>query len=1139
MLVSSMKKYYKKLKDYLKLKYFNKSNIIPLAPRIVNQEYVFEYLKSIHAAVKNKDLYNIAITGNYGTGKSSIIKTYINKLKLKKKNYIIINISSYFKTEKEVINGDNNILEKDELELVDKIEAAIIRQILYINSSDEIVESSLKRVTGKRRRIINNLSLNLVFYGILFYFLFSFYEKNKELLLIIFPFIKNLERLEKFGLMFLIILVMFFIISILYLMTSLVPLIFSGLKTLRIKFGVNEINFLENDEITFNKNLGEIITFFSYNKDYKIIVFEDIDRFCKDITLKVIEDLKELNYKINNSNSVSQKVSFIYLFREDIFLSVEDKSKFYDHIVSIMPISTYYNSKDNLLELLKERKCDVFPDKKLISIVSDYIFDQRTLITIVNSYELFSNILKSNDKDKIFAIAVFKNYYYKEYGNILLRDNEIEKRFKSLYNKKRYLIDLIEDENKDLINKKEIVLDENEKNKKELKQLLWLNAIKDKNVDYFFIKNKKYKYEDFIDDSFDIYLLKENVCYVNGIFELDYSHFGNKEMFFKDYEMSKNRKLDDINNKLLKNIRKIKLINEMDIAEIYNDLEFSENKDLLDELIYNKYIENDYLDYITAPSSSGMTGSDNKFIFDVKHKTLSYMTKISSFSIIIEQLEDYFDDYYILNFYLIIFLIDNLDKYNKLYIRIINQFKIISKEHLDFFYLLINNNREYFYKFINSIKNQKIDIWNNIIQVEASSFIKENVFIGILITNSYCNSMKKGSQKSFCEFANSFFNNSLNYNLNLLLKNSIIRKNITTYIGYNLRIKYLNDFSDFNKNFFIEKGLYEYNDLNIKEILKFIPYDLNNSNVTSHEEGKVFLFHIEKNFKYFFLEYYKNNDILINNSKLIKVILRQKLSQEIKKEIYRREKFQLNSNEIDNYLVVDTLKYNHFIIAWKDILKFNNLKKQDLLIEIIIKNKSELFLVNNIKNNKDVLRQNINLIKILFLELLKREYLEEAEILSKKVLSDQDVKISSIATLKDSAITLLLKYNMLKYSKIALNRISKIDKNLIISFLENWYDETKSANLIFKAIMGNNLYEELFFKCREIDVNEKIKIILNNYSKDVIWKMLSLVLITGKIYNISNPSKSIKKMFLDKYKMYFLVYEINEKIIKFSFKSSC
>ena len=254
MLVSSMKKYYKKLKDYLKLKYFNKSNIIPLAPRIVNQEYVFEYLKSIHAAVKNKDLYNIAITGNYGTGKSSIIKTYINKLKLKKKNYIIINISSYFKTEKEVINGDNNILEKDELELVDKIEAAIIRQILYINSSDEIVESSLKRVTGKRRRIINNLSLNLVFYGILFYFLFSFYEKNKELLLIIFPSIKNLERLEKFGLMFLIILVMFFIISILYLMTSLVPLIFSGLKTLRIKFGVNEINFLENDEITYNKN---------------------------------------------------------------------------------------------------------------------------------------------------------------------------------------------------------------------------------------------------------------------------------------------------------------------------------------------------------------------------------------------------------------------------------------------------------------------------------------------------------------------------------------------------------------------------------------------------------------------------------------------------------------------------------------------------------------------------------------------------------------------------------------------------------------------------------------------------------------------------------------------------------------------
>lgn len=38
-----------------------------------------EYIRALHWAIKNKDVKNIALSGPYGSGKSSVIKTYLKK----------------------------------------------------------------------------------------------------------------------------------------------------------------------------------------------------------------------------------------------------------------------------------------------------------------------------------------------------------------------------------------------------------------------------------------------------------------------------------------------------------------------------------------------------------------------------------------------------------------------------------------------------------------------------------------------------------------------------------------------------------------------------------------------------------------------------------------------------------------------------------------------------------------------------------------------------------------------------------------------------------------------------------------------------------------------------------------------------
>lgn len=38
-----------------------------------------EYIKALHWAIENKEVKNIALSGPYGSGKSSVIKTYLEK----------------------------------------------------------------------------------------------------------------------------------------------------------------------------------------------------------------------------------------------------------------------------------------------------------------------------------------------------------------------------------------------------------------------------------------------------------------------------------------------------------------------------------------------------------------------------------------------------------------------------------------------------------------------------------------------------------------------------------------------------------------------------------------------------------------------------------------------------------------------------------------------------------------------------------------------------------------------------------------------------------------------------------------------------------------------------------------------------
>lgn len=110
-----------------------------------------EYIRALHWAIKNKDVKNIALSGPYGSGKSSVIKTYLEKYP--KTKYLSISLAA-FSTPMKSVNGEgeddkSSSLANDwTLDDVDEnvIEEGILKQLFYRVDVGKIPQSRYRKI---------------------------------------------------------------------------------------------------------------------------------------------------------------------------------------------------------------------------------------------------------------------------------------------------------------------------------------------------------------------------------------------------------------------------------------------------------------------------------------------------------------------------------------------------------------------------------------------------------------------------------------------------------------------------------------------------------------------------------------------------------------------------------------------------------------------------------------------------------------------------------------------------------------------------------------------------------------------------------------------------------------------------------
>ncbi|WP_210202256.1 MULTISPECIES: hypothetical protein [unclassified Mesorhizobium] len=368
------------------------SKFIDLAPTDKADE-AGVYSDALLYATNNPRVSNIAVTGPYGSGKSSIIKSF-----LKKYRRPVLQISlAAFLPEAATTGG---MVGKQE------IERSILQQMLYGSDANKLPFSRFKRLQSPGR-----WSIFISLYIIIGIFASWNLLRNREEIIngeYLLPLATsnwfNLSCFAVGGSFLWLALHHFYVASF-----------GVSLKSISLK-DIEITPTAITQESILNRHLDEIIYFFQ-STDYDLVVIEDLDRFNNS---EIFVTLREINSLVNENSGVKRTIRFLYALRDDMFVNT-DRTKFFEFIIPVIPIINSSNSIDKVLEQGKRLSLDNRLNRQFLHEVSRYLNDLRLIQNIFNEYAIYvANLGGENvlDANKLLAVLIYKNVFPRDFENL-------------------------------------------------------------------------------------------------------------------------------------------------------------------------------------------------------------------------------------------------------------------------------------------------------------------------------------------------------------------------------------------------------------------------------------------------------------------------------------------------------------------------------------------------------------------------------------------------------------------------------------------------------------------------------------------------------------------------------------------------
>ena len=593
-----------------------------LAP-IVNGENQDIYIELLKNGIKDPKVKNIALSGPYGSGKSSIIQKFLSTPPSnEKRKFLEISLADF----------DNNIDPKEE---ECQIEKSILQQIFYKVPKKELPYSRLERTEQKREsNIVANAS-------VFFIWLISFYS-----------FVKVSEIKQKlidvFALQDINIQTLFFVLILFPLLIStfyIVYLIVKGtgkIKLNKLSFQGTTLELNKEEGSLINRYLDEILYFFEATT-YEVLIIEDLDRVGG---TKIFQKLREVNILLNNYTKINEKkkITFIYAAKDSIFKG-EERTKFFELIIPVVPIINTSNAKDILIQKFKDIGLLDKVGEDFLKNISYYIHNYRQLANIVNEFCIYQEAIKNTqDYRKLFALIAYKNFFPQDFSELQNRKgilyNVFHERKEELV---KGLISSLDDKITDINNRLADIDKEHLENKRELKIIFASKLFKEvNNMQSFWQKNSPVTIDELVDNSelFNQYVViggllryyKHNNPYPEQAqFQGDQSgEYATRLKVLHDKKLEKQgwltKEKEDIQNqireikyaKLSELLEKTDNMSLLDNGSLKDKVEDETNWQLVKQLLIGGYIDEEYGRYISYFHEGTLTRNDYDFIIGMK-----------------------------------------------------------------------------------------------------------------------------------------------------------------------------------------------------------------------------------------------------------------------------------------------------------------------------------------------------------------------------------------------------------------------------------------------------------------------------------------------------------------------------------------
>ncbi|WP_413450174.1 hypothetical protein [Georgenia sp. 1P01AC] len=411
------------------------------------------YARYLTAGLREPKVFNIALTGGYGSGKSSVIENIENSENFKVLNVAISSLGNDLGEPGSPMKGAD-----EGADLTNRIEKAIVKQLLYREAPEKLPASDFHRLSKfpLGRAMLTSAAgiVGAVAVPVLLGWDPDLLGQGAQ------EWVTGAVAIGigTVGL------------------TAMRAFLHQKFSVSQLSAAGASVTLARRPTSYFDKYLAEIVYFFEAT-DYDVVVFEDLDRFENP---GIFEALRELNTLLNESDQVGRKVRFVYAVRDSVFEklgrdpdptdSVEkveeeassgssgvaaapnsqgdvdaaqaeveraNRTKFFDLVIPLVPFITHRSAHELLAQLFPKGEAHR-PSDELIDRVARHVPDMRMLKNIRNEYCVFSEQLLVMGKgapdlspDTLLSLVLYKQFHLADFEKIVHGRSDLDILYKA------------------------------------------------------------------------------------------------------------------------------------------------------------------------------------------------------------------------------------------------------------------------------------------------------------------------------------------------------------------------------------------------------------------------------------------------------------------------------------------------------------------------------------------------------------------------------------------------------------------------------------------------------------------------------------------------------------------------------------